>query len=278
MQARILQVVDPGRGGDGAHVADVLDHRGERDRQDGDDRGDHQAPVGVLEHGEGRIVPAERQADPGGFLHLREIHLAEAGSDDVGAEHTEQDRHDLDHALAPDVADHDDQHGHDGDPPVLAAVLDGGAGQGQTDRDDDRTRDDGREKTEHPLGAESGEQAGEHEVHQRREEHADAGVGQRSREVKSLLGTHLRDGGISAEERERGTQESRDLELREYMEKQGSDTCEEQGRGDGETGDHRYEDSGPEHREEMLEAEDGHLARAKGPGIVNCLLYFSHGI
>ncbi len=64
------------------------------------------------------------------------------------------------------------------------------------------------------------------------------------------------------------------------MEDERTESGEKQGRGNGESGDHRHEDGRPEHREEMLESENGHLARTEGAGIVDCLvfLYFSHNI
>ena len=202
MQTRILKVVDAGRRRNRAHVSDMLHHCGEGNRENGDYGSHDKTPVRILEHGETGVLPLERQADPCGLLDRSEIHLTEAGGDNIRAEDTEQDRHDLDHPAAPDVADDDDGHREDGDPPVLVAVLDGRARERESDCDDDRSRHYRREETHHLLGAESGEEPRKDEIHEPRAEHAYAGIRKRLGEGHPLGHTHLGHSGITAEERE----------------------------------------------------------------------------
>ena len=64
------------------------------------------------------------------LLHRREVYPAKADRHQIGADDAQQNRNDLDHALAPDVADHDDGQRDKGEQPVLACTLDGGGGQG----------------------------------------------------------------------------------------------------------------------------------------------------
>ncbi len=126
VKPRLCDEVAVARRADGRDVADVLDHRGEGQRHDGDDGGDGKPGVEPFaEQREHRVVPHHRKADPGGLRHGREIDLPHGRRSDVRADDAEQDGDDLDHAATPDVGDHDDGDGHDGDHPVRGGVLDG---------------------------------------------------------------------------------------------------------------------------------------------------------
>ena len=61
----------------------------------------------------------DREAEPGCIFHRREVNVAGDRGAQIRTEHAEEDRHDLDHAFAPDVADHDDDDCHNRDPPGI---------------------------------------------------------------------------------------------------------------------------------------------------------------
>ena len=85
---------------------------------------------------------------------------------------------------------------------MMMAIVDGGAGEGQTDGDDDGTRHNRREEAHYFLGAESCDERCQHEIDEPCAEHSDASVGKGMSCVKTLLGTHCNDRSISAEESE----------------------------------------------------------------------------
>ncbi len=64
MQAGLGDVIAVAGGADGGNVADMLDHRRERKRHDGDDGGNRDSSVeAVAEEGEDRVVPEHGKAD-----------------------------------------------------------------------------------------------------------------------------------------------------------------------------------------------------------------------
>ena len=85
--------------------------------------------------------------------------------------------------FAPDVGHDNDGDGHQGQPPTGGGISHGGAGQVQTDEDDDGTRDNGREEPHDLLGTHQLEQQGQHQIQQTRDHHAAQGVGQLSSPV-----------------------------------------------------------------------------------------------
>ena len=153
MQARVFDEVLAGGGGDGGDITDVLHHGRDGDRGHDQDGGD-------VEFGDDELLETKEAC----FTHTGEVDLTGDDCDDVGADDAEQDGDDLDHALAPDVGDHDDGHSDEGEPPAGGGVIDGGAGEVQADHDDHRARDDGREVTHDLLRAEQFEQECEHKV------------------------------------------------------------------------------------------------------------------
>src|SRR5699024_10205528 len=114
-------------GGDGAHIADVLHHGGQRQRHDGDGGGNQHGgvQVGPGKEAEDRVAPLEGQAEKVGLLDGGEVHIAADGGNQIRGHHAQQDGDDLNHALAEDVGGDHDQDGDQGDPPVGAAVVDG---------------------------------------------------------------------------------------------------------------------------------------------------------
>ena len=254
----------------------MLHHGSQRDGQDGDDGRHNQAPVGVFEHGDGGIFHLEREADPGSLFHAGEVAQAEAGRDQIGTQHTQQDGDDSDHTLSPDVDDNDDGDGQQGNPPVAGAVVDGRAGQRKADRDDDGARHDGREETHDLRGTEGGEQTGQHKVHQAGAEYADAGIRKGLLQRKTACLTNLHNGRITTQEGKGGAQKGRHFQFGTHVENQGTQTCEQQGGRHGKAGDDRHQNGGPEHGEHVLEAQGEHFTAPQGSGVVNSLHFFGH--
>ena len=275
MEAGVLQIVALAGGGDGAHVADVLHHGGQRQRHDGHGGGHQHAgvQVGAGEQAEQGVLKLEGQAQPRGLDYLGEVHIAADGTHHIGGDDAQQDGDDLDHALAPDVAGHHDQNGHQSDGPVGAAGIDGGLGQGQADADDDGAGDDGGEVAHDRLSAEHLEQGGQDHIHQAGAGHAEAGVGQHlgigDGGVAGGVGQHGGDGRVAADKGEGGAQESGDLHLGQEVEQQGAQACEQQGGGDGQAGQRGDQHCGAEHGEHVLDAQDQHLGGAKDAGVIN---------
>jgi len=277
VQARILDEVDAGGGGDGGHVADVLHHRG-----DGDGRHDEDG---------GEVKLREREllkSDEAGGADRLEGHVARERRDHAAADDAEQDRDDLNHALAPDVDRDDDDDRDERDAPVLAGVVHRRAREVQTDENDDRAGDDGREEAHDLLHADELEEQGEDQVQQARDHHAAEGVGKlvvrRHRGV--LARAELADDAEAAEVGEGRAEEGGHLELREDVEQQRAESRHQQrglhrhrqpvGAADDDRHDHRR----AEHGAQMLEPEHEHARRAELPRVVDGFLteFFLHVI
>ena len=289
MQAGIFDEVAAGGGGDGGDVADVLHHS-----CDGD--GCHDEDSGNVELRDDELLKADeiRLVDGGEVderLHhalcIGQLRAAGAGDDrdDVGADDAEQDGDDLDHALAPDVGDHDDGHSDEGEPPAGGGVIDGGAGEVQADHDDHRARDDGREVTHDLFRAEHLEEEREHEVEETCDHDAAERVGELRFGIETFVGGHRRDRGEAAEVGERGAEERGDLELGAHVEQQRAETGEQQRRLDGERQAVALDQNGDEHRraehgEHVLQAQDQHSGGAQLSGVVDGFVseFFLHVI
>ena len=279
MEAGVDHEVLAAGGGDGADVADVLDHGGQRQRHDRQHGGPEDAAVDRAgEEVEHAVFPEDRQAEPLGAADgsgdggaLRGINDE---CEDVRAEHAEQDRDDLSHALAPHVEADDDQDRDDGDEPVGTAVGDGGRGECQADGDDDRAGDDRREVAHDFLDAEDLEQCRQDDVHQARDGDAEAGVCQQVVVVNGGAVGVRADGAhgvVAADEGERAAEEGRDLTLGQQVEQQRTDAGEQQGRCDVEAGQRRDEDGRAEHGEHVLETQNEHSGLAECTCVVHRL-------
>ena len=283
MQAGILDQVPLDGAADGGDVAHVLHHGGKGDGDDHEDGGDQEARVEVLsaEEAEDGVFHLDGQADPGSFLHAGEIHIAGDCCHQVGHQNAHQDGDDLDHALAPDVADDDNHDGHQGDPPVGGAGVDGGGGQDQADGDDDGAGNHRREEAHHVLGAEGLANEGQHQVQKAGTGNAHAGVGQSFRLAETQLGAGGHDGKVAAQEGEGGAQEHGDLFAGDQMHEERGKAREEQGGGNAQPGQDGDQHRGAEHGEQMLQAQHQHLRGAEDLCVVNrlvklSLFFFTH--
>ena len=278
MQAGIGQIVAVAGGGDGAHIADVLHHGGQGQGHDGDGGGDQQGGVQVVpaEQAEDRAAPTEGQTHPGGFLDGGEVHVAGDGGDGIGGHNTQEDGDDLNHALAEDVGGDHHQNGHQSNPPVGLAVVDGGGAEGQADADDDGAGNDGREEAHDLLDAEDLEQGGQDDVHETGQGHAEAGVGQQAGVHGAV---HHGDGLVAADEGEGGAQEGGNLALGQQVEEQRAQTGEQQGGGHAQPGQSGDQHRGAEHGKHVLDAQHQHFGHAQLAGVVNAGLgngFFGH--
>ena len=109
----------------------MLHHGRERDRNDRHCCRKQKIGVEIAarKQGEYRILVLDREADPGRFTDTGKINIARDCSDQIRSHNTDQDWDDLDHALAPKIADDDHNDRHQRDEPVLRAVLDRGSGK-----------------------------------------------------------------------------------------------------------------------------------------------------
>ena len=206
MKARVFNVVAVAGGGDGGNVANVLDHGGKGQGDDGDDGCEQHMGIDVAVHkqAEDRLILVDGEREPLGVRDVLHEGLADGSvadnRDNIGADDAEENRDDLDHALAPDVGGDDDDDGDHCDPPVLRAVVDGGGREVQADGDDDGAGDDRREEAHDLLGTERFKQRRENHVHKTRARNAEAGVGQHF--LIGLAVDHGSDRCVAAEERE----------------------------------------------------------------------------
>ena len=271
VEAGILNKVLADGGRNGADVAYMLHHGSQRDGHDGHDGGHQQTMVQVgTEDREGGLMPHNgktypvclahqgNQVLPGGRIHNH--------GEDIGADHTQQDGNDLHHALAPDIAGHHDQDGNQSHPPVVGAVGDGGAGEGQTDADDDRSGDNGGEVAHDLLGTELLKEEGQDQVHKAGAGNTEAGIGKQS---IAAIAAHGPDGIVAADKSEGGAQERGDLPAGDQMEQQSAETRKQQSVGHVQPGQGRHQHGGAEHGEEVLHTQQEPLGGCQGGGVVH---------
>ncbi len=139
VQAGVIDIVVADGGADGGDIAHMLHHGSQGDGDDGKERADKlgAAVDGKQAHG----ILMQRDAEPVSGSDGLEIHGTGHEGHCVGDQHADEDGQDLDHALAPDVADDDRAQCHKGQQPVGLAVVDGRGSQDQTDGDDDGAGD-----------------------------------------------------------------------------------------------------------------------------------------
>ena len=208
----------------------------------------------------------EGDAEPGCLADGLEVNGAGQQSNRVGNQHTDEDGQNLNHALAPDVADNDGGQCHNGQQPVGLAVGDGAGGQNQADGNDDGAGDNGGEELHHLADAECGNQQAEHHVDQTGKRHSRAGVGQVLR-----VGAAVGHDGKAAQVGKAGAQECRDLALAQEVEQQRAQTRAEQRGADAQAGQQRHQHGCAKHGKHMLCTQNQHLGRAQLFGIIDAL-------
>ena len=209
MQAGIGNVVALTSRSDGGDIANVLNHGRKGQWHDGDNgrRGKTAIELRSKERKHG-VVPHDGQANPGGGCDAREVDLAQRGRNGIAHHNAQQNRHDLDHAAAPNVADDDHGNGNSSNKPAGLAVSNGRACQDQADGNDDGASHHRREETHDTLGAKGAEQGRKHRIEQAGTSYAQASVGQK---LSLAVG---RNGGITRDKGKRGAQERGHLTAR----------------------------------------------------------------
>ena len=187
----------------------MLDHSCKGQRHDGDDgrRGKTAIELRSKERKHG-VVPHDGQANPGGGCDAREVDLAQRGRNGIAHHNAQQNRHDLDHAAPPNIADDDHGHSDNGNKPIGLAVGDSRACQDQADGNDDGTGHHRREEAHDALGAKGAEQRCQHRIEQ-------AGAGNAQTSVGQKLGLAVGcNGGITRDKGKRRAQERGHLTAR----------------------------------------------------------------
>ena len=273
VQAGVVDIVVANGGTDGSDVADMLHHGRQRDGQDGEEGADELRAAVDGEQAHGALM--QRDAEPIGGGNGLEVHRTGHEGHRVGHQNADQDGQDLDHALAPDVADNDRAQRHKGQQPVGLAVGDGGGGKDQADGDDDGARDHRREELHDAADAEGGDQQTDHQIQHAGESHARTGVRQHLGvdygQVAVGIGQHGGHDGEAAQIGEGRAKEGRDLALGDQVEQQRAQTGAQQRGGNAQAGEQRHQHGGTEHGEHVLHAEDQHPARAQLARVVNAL-------
>ena len=167
MQAGIGDVVTLASGANSGDITDMLDHGCEGQRHDSDDGRRGEAAIKLRpKECKHCVVPHDGQANPGSGGNARKIDLAQRGRNGIAHHNAQQNRHNLDHAATPNIADDDYGDGNHGNEPVGLAVGNSGACQDQTDRNDDGARHHRREEAHDALGTKRTEERREHRIEQ----------------------------------------------------------------------------------------------------------------
>ena len=104
----------------------MLHHGRQGDRHDGDHGGDQQRNVHISKQGKHGIFVMNGQADPRRLPNRRKIHVSGDCRNQIGAHDAQDDRHNLDHSLSPDIADNHNYYGDHRNPPACRTVIDCG--------------------------------------------------------------------------------------------------------------------------------------------------------
>ena len=221
----------------------------------------------------------DRDPDPRSVRNLCKIDLAGNSRADVGTDNAEQDRDDLDHALAPDIADHNDDDRDQSYPPAGLHVVECGRREVKSDGDDDRAGDYRREVLHDLAGSIRFKERGQNKIEKTCARYAEAGV--RQQFAGGSVSVKRRDRRVSAKECEGRTQKCGDLLLGDQVEQKCSESCEQQCRGNIEACDQGNYHRRSEHSEHVLKSQYDHFARTQLTRIVDgaladFVLIFTH--
>ena len=202
------------------------------------------------------------ETNPSSGANSAEINSTHDDGNDVGNDQGDKNGDDLDHALAPGIADDDHENRNNTEDPVGEQVINCGSSQVNTDEDDERAAHNGREQLHNSLGAQNLDQDGQDNIQAASSNYAAGRI---------LFTIGRDDSSIHAQEGERGTQEYGNLALGDEVEPQGSNASAEQGNGSGKAhntlaiavGQNGNQNGSAEHGEALLQAHDNGLAPAE---------------
>ena len=210
-----------------------------------------------------QVIAQAGQANPGSGCDARKIDLAQRSRNGIAHHDAQQNRHNLDHAATPNIADDDYGDGNHGNEPVGLAVGNSGACQDQTDRNDDGASHHRREEAHDALGTKRTEERREHRIEQ-------AGAGNAQTSVGQKLGLAVgRNRGIASDKGKRRAQEGRYLTARQEVEQERAQAGKQKRRRYRETGEHGHQYRGAKHGKQMLQTEQEHARAAKRRCIVD---------
>ena len=224
VQARVLDEIVPGRGGNSTDISDMLHHGSQGNRSHDEDG--RQVELAQLERLNRHIFRTGdfSEIQDGAAVGVRHAGRIEDQGENIGNHDTHQDGDDLEHALAPDIEDDDDREGNQGQEPVRRSIVHCGRRQGKADADDDGAGDDGWQETHDPADAHQLDDQGQDQVHEAGHDDAAAGIGKLLSHGHILVDARIKgsDGRKAPEEGEGRAEEGRDLSLRNKMKEKGS--------------------------------------------------------
>ena len=194
----------------------------------------------------------------------------------IGTDHAQQNGNDFHHALAPDIGRYDDSHCHQSQPPAGFGIVHGRRRQIQTDQNDNRSGYHRGQKPHHAMYAHGFNNQRQNHIQQARHNNAAAGILQFLRTGHGCIDAaiHCANGCKSAQKCKGRAQERGHLELGAKMEKQGAQTCKEQGCLNGQRQSVGIDQNGDqhcctEHGKHVLQAQGQHFRQTQGPRVLN---------
>ena len=164
MQTGILHKISVYGRGNGGNVSHVLYDRCKRDGYDGNDGSDNESRVAILECPKGRAFKVDGPSDPVSLRHAGKVHFAKRDCNQIRTNDADDDGNDLDHALAPNIAYHDQYDGYKCNDPVTGTAVQGRLGKRKTDGNDQGSRYNGREEFHDLLASKKLDQSREDQI------------------------------------------------------------------------------------------------------------------
>ena len=253
----------------------MLHHCGKGDWNDGDYSGDHELPVHVTgeEEAEYSVLSLEWKAEPSGSCYLLHYSCPDSWihdeSQNIGGDHTDKDRNDLDHALSPDVADDDHSNCEDGYKPVGGTVVDGGRSKVKSDGDDDRSCHNWWEELHHVLASPYLADKSQDKIHETGACYTDAGIDQRYSICHADGASSCLYSCISTKEGKGGSKEYWNLASCNQVHEECCYSCKEKCCTYTKSGENWYQYCCTEHGKHVLKSENQGLSDSKFLGIVD---------
>ena len=271
MQTGIFNQVLFNGAADGGNITHMLHHGGKCDGHNHDDGRDQETGIKVLraEEAENGILHLDRQANPFGGDNTAEIHISGDRSKQVRSNHAHEDGDDLNHTLAPDVADNDHNDCHQRNQPVAGAAVDGGRSQNQANGNDNGARDNGGEEPHHILAAKQLANQCQDKIQQAGTGHTCASIGQCLTLGQANLRTVRNHGEVAGQEGEGGAQENGNFLAGQQVHEQRRNTCKEQRCGNAQPRKNRDQNGRAKHSEQVLHAQNQSFGSTQGTGIID---------
>ena len=252
----------------------MLHHCCKRDWHDRDNCADCLPLIrDIAEH---HTLFGDGQTDPVRLNDGLEINSADTNGNDIGNNNAHQNRNDLEHAPAPDIADDDNGKRHDGKKPVLLAVIHRGTGKAKTDGNNNRAGYNGREKAHNFFYRENGKERSKNKINKASKHNAEICIRQHFR-VWGAVRQQRRNSGIAAEESKGRAEKRGNFKFGYQMEKERAETRHQKRCLHIKPGEQRHQNGCSKHGERVLKTENQHSRSAKCSGIIDAL-FAEHGL